>query len=251
LIFIKHGFFPFTVLREEAKVKYIEALEKADNGMPEDLVSYFAEVQKRNIQKALNIKEVVSTSLKEVQDIFVDKIENWKHKKVKEHQELLIASRNEVFTYCSMVLNELMRSLKDKLNGNAELSIASCSFEKTKTQHYFYKQIISYAKKHDYFFNRSFSKAWIMFKINMEENKRYQLGISIHHYGYDDSTIAIGSFVEFKGSKMDDKMDTTLPLDIPPHVISISENIDSKKKNIRRYLENALTLTLAQIASEI
>ena len=32
LIFIKFGFFPFTVLREEAKVKYINALEKADLG---------------------------------------------------------------------------------------------------------------------------------------------------------------------------------------------------------------------------
>ena len=81
----------------------------------------------------------------------------------------------------------------------------------------------------------------------MAENKWYQLEISIHHYGYDDSTLAIGSFLEFKGSKMD----TILPLDIPPHVISISENFEGKKKNIKSYLENALTLSLAQIASEI
>ena len=90
-----------------------------------------------------------------------------------------------------------------------------------------------------------------MFKIEMAQDRKYQLGISIHHYGYDDSTLAIGSFLEFKGSKEDEKMDTTLPLDIPPHVISISDDVDSKKKNIRAYLENALTLALAQIASEI
>ncbi len=251
LIFIKHGYFPFTVLREEAKVKYIEALEKADDGEPQDLVAYFGEVQKRNIQKALNIKDVTSTSLEEVQNIFTSKVENWKHKKVKEHQELLLISRTEVFDYCSQVLNELMESLRNKLNGNASVSIASCSFRNSRTQHYFYQQIISYAKKHDYFFNRGLPKAWLMFKIDMEENKKYQLGISIHHYGYDDTTIAIGSFLEFKGSKRDEKIDTTLPLDIPPHVISISENIEAKKKNIRAYLENALTLTLAQIASEI
>ena len=251
LIFIKQGYFPFTVLREEAKVKYIEALEKADNGKPQDLVSYFGEVQKRNIQKALNIKDVTSTSLEEVQNIFATKVENWKHQKVQEHQKLLVGSRNEVFKYCNEVLNDLMDSLKEKLNGNANVSIARCSFENTKTQHYFYLQIISYAKKHDYFFNRGLPKAWLMFKIELGKNKKYQLGISIHHYGYDDTTIAIGSFLEFKGSKMDEKMDTTLPLNIPPHVISISENIEAKKKNIRGYLENALTLTLAQIASEI
>ena len=160
-------------------------------------------------------------------------------------------SRNEVFNYCSEVLNELMESLRDKINGNATISITSCSFKNEKIQHYFYQQIISYARKYDYFFNQGLPKAWLMFKIDMEENKKYQLGISIHHYGYDDFTIAIGSFVEFKGNKMDEKIDTTIPLDIPPHVISISENIEAKKKNIKIYIENALTITLAQIASEI
>ncbi len=251
LIFIKHSFFPFTVLREEVKVKYIEALEKADQGNPQDLVSYFAEVQKRNIQKALNLKDVTSTSLEEVQNLFANKIKNWKYKKVQEHLNLLDHSRNEVFNYCSEVLNELMESLRDKINGNATISITISSFKNERTQNYFYQQIISYAKKHDYFFNQGLPKAWLMFKIDMEENKKYQLVISIHHYGYDDFTIAIGSFVEFKGNKMDEKIDTTIPLDIPPHVISISENIEAKKKNIRIYIENALTITLAQIASEI
>jgi Fic family protein len=251
LIFIKNKYFPFTVLREEAKVKYIEALEKADKGEPQSLVTYFGEVQKRNIQKALNLKDVTSTSLEEVQNIFASKVENRKTQKVKEHQELISTTRTVVFKYCCQVLNELKDSLEIKLHGNADVSIASCSFENKKTQHYFSQQIIGYAIKHDYFFNRSLPKAWLMFKIDMGENKKYQVGISIHHYGYNDTTIAIGSFLEFKGSKRDEKLDTTLPLDIPPHVISISENIDAKKKNIRAYLENALAIALGQIASEI
>ena len=56
LIFIKFDYFPFTVLREEAKVRYFESLKKADSGEPNDLVRYFEKVQKRNIQKALNLK---------------------------------------------------------------------------------------------------------------------------------------------------------------------------------------------------
>ncbi|MEM6318213.1 MAG: Fic family protein [Bacteroidota bacterium] len=39
LIFIKYGFFPFTVLREDAKVKYINALEKADSGELQPLIT--------------------------------------------------------------------------------------------------------------------------------------------------------------------------------------------------------------------
>jgi Fic family protein len=251
LICIKYGYFPFTVLREEAKVRYIKALEQADNGEPQSLVTYFGEVQKRNIQKALNIRDVTSTSFEEVQNIFASKIEALKIKKMQEHQELLIRGRLAVFAYCSQVLNELMDSLKLKLHGNADVSIASCSFDNNQTQHYFYRQIVSYARKHNYFFNRSLPKAWLIFRIDLEENKKYQLVVSMHHYGYDDSTIAIGSFLEFRGMRDDEQMDTTLPLDIPPHVLSIPENIDAKKKNMRAYLENALTLALAQIASEI
>ncbi|KHD05892.1 Fic family protein [Candidatus Thiomargarita nelsonii] len=246
LIFIKHGLFPFTVLRAEAKVKYIEALEKADNGNPQDLISYFGEVQKRNIQKALNLKDVNSASLEKTIEVLANKVEIRKHQKIQERLATLGKSRIEVFNFCREVLNELMESVHDKMNGNAEISIASSN---EKTEHYFYKQIISYAKMHDYFFNKGLPKAWLMFKIGLEENKKYQLGISIHHYGYDDTTIAIGSFLEFKGNKMDD--DDTIPLNIEPHVISISENIEAKKKNIRSYLEHTLAIALAQIASEL
>jgi len=251
LIFIKFGYFPFTVLREEAKVKYIEALEKADEGNPQNLVSYFGEVQKRNIQKALNIKEISSTSLEEVQEIFVRKIENWKLKKEETYQDLLKSNRMEVFTYCSFVINDLKDKLEIQLNGNAEITITSCSFNNLEKQHYFSKQIISYAKKYDYFFNRALPKSWLAFRIKLSENKKYQLGITIHHYGYGDTTLAIGSFLEFKAKGDDEKLDTTLPLEILPHVLSIDDSIEGKKKNIRSYIENAMTLTLAQIASEI
>lgn len=249
LIFIKFGYFPFTVLREEAKVKYIEALEKADEGNPQSLVSYFGEVQKRNIQKALNIKEISSTSFEEIQEIFVKKVENWKLKKEEAYQNLLKNNRMEVFVYCSSILNDFKEKLEVQLNGNAEIAIASCSFDNVEKQHYFQKQIVSYAKKHDYFFNHTLPKSWLTFIIELSENKKYQLGITIHHFGYDDTTLAIGSFLEFKTSGQD--LDTILPLETLPHVISIDDGIESKKKNIGNYIENTMTLTLAQIASEI
>ena len=258
LIFIKYGFFPFTVLREEAKANYIEALEEADENKPQRLVNYFARVQKRNIQKALNIKEVSSASYEEVQRVFIEKIENWKKQKEEEFQGFLAESRMAVFYYCSDVLNDKKKQLISQLNGNAKIIIKSTSFENARKhksgilhQDFFYSQIISYAKKHDYFFNRSLPKAWITFRIELSETKKYQLGITIHHFGYDESTLAIGSFLEFKRTKADEEINTTLPLEIPPHVISIASDIEAKKKNIRGYLENVLTLTLAQIASEL
>ncbi len=248
LILIKFRLFPFTVLREEAKVKYIKALEAADNGFPQSLVDYFAEVQKRNIEKALSLREVNHSSLDEVSSILKQKVQNWKKAQREQHERTLAERRLEVFEYCSEVLNTYLMKLREDFGGSTEFSIGSCRPDDSSRQHYYYNQIIQYAIKHDYYFNRSLPKAWLMFRVELSESKRYQLGITIHHYGYEDSTIAVGAFLDYKGIG---EPESTLPLDIKPHVISIYDDFSPKKKNLLQYLEQALTLALAQIASEL
>ncbi len=252
LILVKNGFFPFTVLREEAKVKYIDALEEADNGWPQKLVDYFIEVQRRNIEKALNIKEVASSSLDEVTDIFAEKIASRENRKDEAGNKKLSENRAKVFQYCRDYFTEASRSLKEKLNGKVNISIDSCEFDDASRSHNYDGQIVTYAKEHDYFFNRSLPTAWITFRIELSAEKFYQLGVALHHYGYEANTLAIGAFLEFLSSdSKEERIDNALPLDIKPHVISIDRDVESKEKNIRNYLEHALTSTLSQIASEI
>lgn len=252
LILIKHGLFPFTVLREEAKVKYIDALEKADTGEPLPLVDYFAEVQKRHIEKALNLKEVSSSSFEEVAEIFSGKLENWQNKRVAARDSLLNENRKQVFDFCLKHLNLISDQLKFRLNGNANLSIQSCSPDENERQGYYFGQIIKYAKKHNYHFNRNFPKGWITFRVELDENKKYQLCITVHHYGYEDSTLAIGAFLEFlTPHENDERIDEALPLEIKPHVISLTGDVTAKEKNVAAFMQNAVTLTMAQIASEL
>lgn len=253
LILIKFGFFPFTVLREEAKVKYFDALEVADAGNPQKLVDYFSEVQKRNIEKALNLKEVSSSSFEEVTDIFSRKLITWQQQVHQERKGNLERNRLSVFNTCLDYLNEACTSLTKRLNG-VLITMRDCSPSDESRQHFYFGQIVNYAKQHDYYFNHSLPRAWVTFRIQLSEDKIYQLGVTIHHYGYDETTVAIGAFLEFLGSKDEDteeRIDAALPLDIKPHVISIYKDIPSREKNIRAFLENALTLTLAQIASEL
>jgi len=251
LILIKHGLFPFTVLREEAKERYIKALEKADNNDPQPLVSYFAEVQKRHIEKALNLKEVSSSSFEEVAEIFSGKLANWQQKKAKDREVLLSENRKKVFDFCEKHLNLVLNQLENRLNGNAQLGIRSCAPDDEK-QGYYYGQIIKYAKKHNYYFNRSFPKGWLTFRVELSENKKYQLGITVHHYGYDDSTLAIGAFLEYLDKEdSDGRINEALPLEIKPHVISLTGDIAPKEKNIAAFIQNTVTLTMAQIASEL
>lgn len=258
LILIKYGYFPFTVLREEAKVKYFKALELADNGDCQSLIEYFSEVQKRNIEKALNLKEVSSSSFEEVTSIFSKKLENWQHEQNINKRKRLEKNRLSVFTICSDYIVQTQELLKQKFNGEVKISIKSCAPADETKQHFYFGQIVNYARQHGYYFNYSLPRAWITFRIQLSEEKIYQLGITIHHYGYDETTIAIGAFLEFldkeesfgSGEKEKERINAALPLDIKPHVISIQKNIPSEK-NIKAFLENTLTLTFAQIASEL
>ncbi len=250
LIFIKFGYFPFTVLREEAKVKYIEALEEADKGKPQRLVNYFAEVQKRNIQKALNLKEVSSTSLAEMQKLFAERIDHLKQEK--EEQKLKLETyRQATFDFCFEVLGRLKQNLEAQINGNAQISIYSSSFNEPTTPSYFHQEISAYAQKYSYYFNGTLPQAWLAYKIKLSQSKEYQLAIHIHHYGYGTSTLAIGALLEFEGKDISGLDFKTVPLTIPPHVIAIDDNLINKQKNIEVFLENALATALAQIISEI
>lgn len=252
LILIKHGLFPFTVLREEAKAKYIDALEKADAHKFQPLIDYFAEVQKRHIEKALNLKEVSISSFDEVADVFSGKIENWQKKKVAERDDQLNKARTHVFEFCLKHLKLISDQLSAKLNGNANITIQECPPNDDERQNYYYGQIIKYAKKYDYYFNRNFPKGWLTFRVELTENKRYQLCITIHHYGYEDNTLAIGAFLEFLiPHESHDRIDEALPLEIKPHVISLTGDVTAKEKNIAAFIKNAVTLTIAQIASEL
>lgn len=198
LILIKNNLFPITVLREEAEIKYKQALEEADNGQPQKLVTYFAEIQKRNIEEALNIKEVSNTSLSEVTNIFKQKILRKQQEKQQQYEKTLAKNRLQIFNYCSLFLNDYKHKLETEFDDSITLYIGSCRPDDTTKQHYYYEQIVGYAKKHNYYFNRTLPKSYFKFGIEFD-SKKYELGITLHHFGYDESVMAIGAFLEYKG----------------------------------------------------
>lgn len=251
LIFIKFGYFPFTVLREEAKVKYIEALEEADLNKPQKLVSYFGEVQKRNIQKALNIREVTTTSLSEVREILSQKLEQSNSNINQFVSDQLEENRKEVTSYCSEVLIEFKRETENQLNGNAQINVEKLRLENTDEESYYYRKIMDYAKKHDYYINLTRQIDWLAYIVQLKSGQQYRLVISIHNYGYGNTSLSLGAFLEYDLGNDIDSLDKILLLDIPPHVISLGDDIEPKKKNIKKYIEYTMTLVLTEIVNEI
>ena len=260
LILIKHNLFPLTVKRNE-KPKYIDGLELADKGQPQTLVDFFCETQKRNIETALNLKldlALSTSSFTEVADIFAQKLENKKLNLAKERQHLISTNRAALFELCKDSLNKIKIELEERLNGNAKVYVSNSHPDNETKRHYFSPQIVEYATKYDYFFNRTLPRAWFRFVIELMEQRKYQLIITLHHYGYDESTFAIGAILEYnepsKTKTNKTELTTMLPLSIEPYTISLEMQTDEIKKSeddIYTFLQNIITLTLAQIASEI
>jgi Fic family protein len=256
LILIKNNLFPLTVQRNEKK-KYIDALELADNGLPQSLIDFFCATQKRNIETALNLKkEFSNASLDTVAALFSQKLDQQQQQTEKIRQNKLSKNRMLLFQFVTDVLEEIKRELVKKLNGNAMLHLSNCRPNQQQAL-LFSPQIVVYADKFNYFFNRTLPRAWFKFGIDLKKQKKYQLIVTLHHYGYDDSTWAIGAILEYNESKTplsEPNLTTILPLSIEPYTLSLDnerENIEKAFEDIRAFVQNIVMLTLAQIVSEI
>ena len=270
LIFIKFGLFPLTVVREDAKDIYLKALQDADSGVPQPLVDYFIDIQRENIEKALNIKSVNTTSFNQVADILSSKLKIQKIKKEKERQQRIESNRTEVFKICYDLLNKYVQELQIKTKGSAHIYITSCNPSDPARQHYFTYQITEFANNHDYYFNRFLPRGWFRLVFEITDQKTYQLIFTLHHFGYEDDSFAIGAFLEFIESEDDAKnirnlsdesfrknsdgmIITMVPLPIKPYKLSLDviNNNKERQTSINAYIDQIITIALAQIASEI
>lgn len=263
LILIKANLFPFTVNRDEKK-QYIESLEAADKGEYQPIIDFFCNTQVSNIEHALNVKtDIVSGSFSQVIDHFTERVQNLKDKAEKERERFINENRNTIQNYCDKVLRQLVFEVQERVGQSASIIMSESN---TNNSHYFTHQIAQYASQHKYFFNSALFRGWFKLRFELPSDRKYQLIISIHHYGYDDSTIAIGAFMEIiteleKSKELQkqkrnvrekgNNLYTSLPLEIKPLTISAERKIKDLEPSIKSFLEDTVTIALAHIASDI
>ena len=257
LILIKHGLFPLTVKRDD-KVKYIDSLEKADNKHPNDLVSLFSELQKKNIEGILNWKpeQKQPTNIQEAAKMLSEKVALWKSQQKQQRQVLLDNNRSRVFDIVYNIMGAVQEELFNIIPID-KVNIALSSTFPNDEKHFWYtKQVIDFATSHDYYFNRNLPRGWFKLGFKISEQKKYDLILSLHHYSYDDAILAIGGFLEFKeqpidakGKQIDDI--TYIPLSVSPYTLSLEANPDQLKANINNYINDLVALAISYVASEI
>lgn len=266
LILIKADLFPFTVNRDEKK-RYIQSLEAADNENYQPIIDFFCDTQVRNIEHALNMKtDLVSGSIGQVIDHFAEKVLNLKVKAQMERERFINENLNLILSYGDNVLKQLVSAIQEKVGIGASIIM---DMSNSKDLHYFTHQIAQYASQHNYFFNSALFRGWFRLRFELPGEKKYQLLISVHHYGYDDNTIAVGAFMEIitdfektgklhknknvrrDGNGKGNFMYTAMPLEIKPLTISAERGIKDLEPSIKAFLEDTVTIALAHIASDI
>lgn len=258
LILVKGNLFPFTVLRNEKK-EYIEGLEAADNGEYQQIIDLFCKVQIRNIESALNLKAISeSNSLKHVVSVLSEKVKNLKSIEATERNNRINLNRNIIFECVLDVSNGLVNRLQTELEYEVNISLKE---EKPNGSLYYYfsKQIAEYAIQHSYYFNASLPRGWVRINLRISEKKNYNLIISLHHYGYDDNTLALGAFLEFIDDNVKMNQDNmshynryvNIPIGIEPLTMSVEVSVDKLETSIKSFLEDVFTVAIAHITNEI
>lgn len=252
LILIKNGLLPFTVKRND-KAKYINALELADKNIPQDLVSFFAQEQKKSIELALNFKsEKRVNSFTELANIFNNKIEESISRVKEERKKLLEKGRNKVFDDIYDILGGIKTQLHQLIPiEKASIGLQSCRPNDEKF-YYHTHQITEYATAYDYFFNRHLPRGWFGIYFTLPDKRNFNLIVSVHHYGYDDDVIAIGAFLEYSEPiKYNEVQKTSTPINVEPFTISLESLSNNTSLNLRDYINDIVKIGLTIVINEI
>ena len=120
---------------------------------------------------------------------------------------------------------------------------------KEDNYYWYTKQIVDYANQHNYYFNKYLPRGWFKVSFTISKGKRYDLVITIHHFGYHDSVIAIGSFLQFTDENSYEK---TIPIDIKPYTLSLENGITKETKfNVEEYIKDITKIGMTIIVNEI
>jgi len=246
-VLIKDNLFPFSLDRDEKNI-YIDALEDADNGSYQGLVNVIAGNQIKSIEQALNLETVRKDSS---YNIVLEELKNRINNKRITDQQNVVNNMQSIFELIKKQAQSYKNDLLSKLGEKVTVEIASCD-PSGKKEHFFSFQIAQYAKKHNYYFNSSLPRCWTRIRINLDDAHKYQLVLSLHHYGYDNSTFAIGAFIEKQqqGEAQGQYNEILTPLGIPPLIFNSEKGVSALEKSICDHIDGIFTSTLAYIAEE-
>lgn len=254
LVLIKEGLFPLSIDRGQ-RSSYIDALESADGGQYQPLIDIIARDQLASIEKALNLGAVETGGYEGVLDLLSQRLLDYRAAQNVRRKRRIEQNMSAISEKIGTRMSELSNEIRSKLGSGAKV-VVRMSDPSGGERHFYAGQIIAYAKQHDYYVNLSLDRYWCRVFVEIDESRKYRLVVSLHHYGYDDSTFAIGAFlskvvpVQAAGEESENEY-VDIPLAIPPLVFSSDRNVDGMTSSIGQQVETSVMVMLACIANEL
>ncbi|AGL02275.1 Fic family protein [Desulfoscipio gibsoniae] len=255
-VLIKEGLFPLSIDRDD-RTKYIDALESADNHIYQPIIDVFANNQIVSIERSLNWKTVEGiTGYANVLDMLSKKLSDYRVAAAEQQNRRILGNMLNIFELLKLQMEHYKDDLTQKLN--AKIDIGFCAPNEPQS-YYYARQIIDYANNFDYYVNLSLNKCWGRMFIEIDDTKKYRLVLSLHHYGYDNSTFALGAFLSkaiLEGAENQAKREVhreyiDIPLGIPPLTMSSEKEVAELISSINQQIEVSVMAVLAYIANEL
>lgn len=174
LVFLRAGLFPLVITREMRK-RYIHTLEQADRGDLKPLVELMAEAQQQRFDKALNIAE----DLLQIPSSVEAAIESLKAKYAAREAEVVERQR-AVFKLAERLEQEAM----EFLTGVAERlkPVPAIVSRSDNSNDYYYRyQIITEARRMNYYANTTDYRTWV--RLTIAGDTQALLILSFHARG--------------------------------------------------------------------
>ena len=253
LVFIKGDLFPLVVTRDD-KVDYIRALEEADQGNLGALITLFAKLQRIRYRKAVSTLELTQrTGVLQALEALKASVS----KKRDERQAQLA----RVFTYANILegrtynrLCTLAPELADLLRQLEPASYAFADRSTSENEHYFRGEIIEIARDHlRYYANPTPYRSWV--RLKMKWTRRSNLVFTFHAIGYEFSGVLVCApfleFLDWDDEETNDSRRTLTNVAQEPFEFFYNEPEANMIKRFDAWLEDVLTVTLAELQSNL
>ena len=184
LVFIKANWLPL-VVRDRDRKTYIDALESADSGDLQPLVSFFSNLQKAEFIRAIGIAKDVEKAARV--DARIDSIK----RRLAKRRDALIQEWQAVKSvaehlrdFAQSRLEEVRDSLQAAMREHQEFTFfVDGAKNHAPKDHYYFREIVSTAKALGYYANTTHYRSWA--RLAAKDEDQGNILISFHCIGHE------------------------------------------------------------------
>ena len=252
LVLVRNGLFPLVVTRDD-RARYIDALERADQGDIKALIDLIVKRQRSQFRKANSISnELLATE--DTQAALggllraADRIAAEKLAELRGVFDLAHIIEDDLKSRLNLIAPEISEALR-RVSDNGT---AFVDRSKAGTDYYFRAQIIENAKHHiGYFADTSVYREWV--SLRMRWSRFGQLVFAIHGIGKPfNGSLICAPFLEFKDTDDEgETRNTFIPLAEEGFVFFYNERHDGLLSRFVPWRESVLMVALSEVTQNL